>query len=259
MFDLVILLILLLVVYFAIWLLFIKQRRRRVLWSILLLVIVVALSAIGTYRLSKSRTVQAFGHLINKGITEEKIVALTFDDGPYPGTTDEVLEILKEHDIKATFFVIGKDVEANPDETTAIIDAGHELGNHSYSHPRMMFASYENIEEEMAGTDQALRELGYEPTKYVRSPYCKKLFAFPWYLSRNDLINVTWTIEPETFVKEKDALVEYTVSNIEPGAIILLHPLPSARETTREALEEIIIEVKAMGYTFVTVSEMLEN
>lgn len=211
----------------------------------------------GTYRLSKSRTFQFFGHIINKGDTEEKHVALTFDDGPYPGTTDEVLSILTEKGVQATFFLNGAQMQAYPDETISIIEAGHELGNHSYNHKRLMLMPYSTIQEEMESTDEVMKDLGYEPTGYVRSPYCKKLFMFPLYLKNTNQYNVTWSIEPETYYSEGPSMVKHIEDALEPGAIILLHSLPSGRTETRAYLADMIDAVQAKGYQFVTVEDLL--
>lgn len=236
-----------------------KKLRHKVIITVIIALAVLLLMGMGTYRIFKSRTFQFFGHLEYQGVTEEKQVALTFDDGPFGEEVYEVLDTLETHDVTGTFFLNGQDIEANQEGTLAIIDAGHELGNHSYSHKRMIFMSFNEIRDEMETTDDLMRSLGYEPTGYVRSPYCKKLFAFPIYLVQSDQINVTWTVEPETYYKSVDDMVQYTLDTIEPGGIILLHTLASKRSESREALEGIIIGLIDEGYSFVTVSELLDK
>lgn len=258
MVEILSILVIITVLFLAVWYPLIKGRKRSMIKSIVLMMVILIGIAGSTYRISKSRTFQFFGQLTYQGTTDEKVVALTFDDGPYPGTTDAVLKTLEALEVKGTFFLNGESIDANPMETKAIIDAGHELGNHSYSHPRMVFMSYSEIQEEMEATDTAMRNLGYEPTGYVRSPYCKKLLTFPWYLRQTDQINAIWTLEPETYYESAEDMLVYTIENIEPGGIILLHVLPASRVSTRELLEPLIRELKEEGYSFVTISEMLE-
>jgi chitin deacetylase len=92
-------------------------------------IIAVVLAA---FQVSKSRTFQFFGEIVPRVETQQKVVALTFDDGPTPGATEEVLSILAEEGVKATFFVIGADLEQNLEQGRKIVAAGHELGNHTY-------------------------------------------------------------------------------------------------------------------------------
>src|SRR5215475_7640909 len=112
--------------------------RKKWLKALLVIVVAVVAATAAAYKVSKSRTFQFFGDIIPRVNTRQKVVALTFDDGPTPGLTEEVLSILNEEGVKATFFVIGEDLERNLEEGRKIVAAGHELGNHSYSHKRMV-------------------------------------------------------------------------------------------------------------------------
>ena len=103
-------------------------------------VLIVFSSLYGTYKLMNSRTFQLFGGLIDHVETKKKVVALTFDDGPTENV-DELLPVLEQYHVKATFFLIGNEVEKNPDEARKIVLAGHQIGNHTYSHQRMIFKS----------------------------------------------------------------------------------------------------------------------
>jgi len=147
-------------------------------------VILVALGAVavGLWEIGKSRTFQFFGTITARVETEEKIVALTFDDGPTPQFTDEILGILKEQDVKATFFLVGNALEKHLKEGRMIIAAGHEIGNHSYSHQRMMLVTPSFVKEEIMNTDQLIKREGYDKLPHFRPPYGKKLFTLPYYL-----------------------------------------------------------------------------
>ena len=102
--------------------------------------LVVFLLLFGSLKLMNSRTFQLFGGLTNQVETNQKVVALTFDDGPTTNV-DEILPLLNQYNAKATFFLIGSDIEKNPEEAKKIANSGHQIGNHTYSHQRMIFKS----------------------------------------------------------------------------------------------------------------------
>ena len=212
------------------------------------------------WQVSKSRTYQIFGEIVPRVETSQKVVALTFDDGPTVEGTTEVLSILKENDIKASFFLIGADIEKNPESAKQIIAAGHEVGNHSYTHERMFFKTPSFIEREIEDTDKLIREAGYEGTIHFRAPYGKKFLLLPYYLSKRNKKNIMWDVEPNSFPEiDKDAnkIVEYTLKNSKPGSIILLHVMYTGREESMKAIGGIIKSLKEQGYEFKTVSELL--
>lgn len=240
------------------WLVLIKLLRLKKLIFIAAAVVAVVVVLFGTYKFSKSRVNQFLGHIYAQGETDKLVVALTFDDGPYEEPTDELMEILDAYDVKATFFLNGKDIDTFPDDTKKIMDAGHEIGNHGYSHSRLMLMSYNDVASEIEDTEKSLQSLGYETTPYIRTPYCKKLFAFGWYMMETERYNITWNIEPETYVTTKDEIVKHTMERLEPGAIILLHPWQEGRAETRAALPELIEMIRKEGYEFVTVSELID-
>lgn len=229
------------------------------IFSVLLVII---LTIVGLWQLSGSRNYQIAGELISRVNTHERLIALTFDDGPTKKHTDSVLAMLAEHDVPATFFVTGKEVDIFPDEARKIMAAGHQLGNHSWSHPRMVLKSPAFIAEEIEKTDAALRAIGYQENILFRPPYGKKLFVLPWYLQKTGRTSVTWDIEPETWpdvAKSAQTIAEHVIENARPGSIILLHVMYDSREESRKALPSIINGLKEQGYTFVTVSDLIEN
>ncbi len=214
----------------------------------------------GLYSLSNARTYQVFGDLVARVDTQTPVVALTFDDGPTKGFTGEVLGILDELDVPATFFVTGREVAENPDEARAIVAAGHELGNHSYSHPRMVLKSYGAIRSEVEETDAAIRAVGYDAPLHFRPPYAKKLFALPWYLSANERTTIMWDVEPETYpdiADNLDAFVAHVVGEARSGSIILMHVMYEGRAVSRQALPGIVAGLRARGFDFVTVLQLL--
>jgi len=125
------------------------------------LALLVALATAG-WMASKSATWQWTGEIIHKIETDRKVVALTFDDGPSPDETDEVLQILKDHDIKATFYLNGDQMALHGQLAPKIVKAGHELGNHGYTHRRMALRTPNDLRVELTRTNEAIRSAGYE-------------------------------------------------------------------------------------------------
>ncbi|TMW71196.1 polysaccharide deacetylase family protein [Alteribacter natronophilus] len=209
--------------------------------------------------LSQSRTFQFFGGLVTSVETDEKVVALTFDDGPGENTV-EILDILREHDVKATFYLTGYEIEEHFDDAVQIVEEGHEIGNHSYSHQRMVFKSPSFIKEEIERTDELIREIGYEGEITFRPPYGRRLVLLPYYLSRDDRQTIYMDIEPESYPEiaaEASEIENHVAENVNPGSIILLHVMYESRRESLNSVEGIINELKDEGYTFVTISELL--
>ncbi len=227
--------------------------------KLIVLVILAGIIFMG-YNISNSRSFQFFGGIIDRVDTGEKVVALTFDDGPTE-KTDEILRLLEELDIKATFFVTGRELEENKEAGKKIVLAGHELGNHSYSHYRMVFKSLSFIKEELESTDKLIRKVGYHGDIHFRPPNGKKLFALPYVLSQANKKTIMWDIEPDSYpeiASSSDKIVEHVVEAVRPGSIILLHIMYESRVESLNSLEGIVDELRKEGYTFTTVSELLE-
>ncbi|HEU4964350.1 MAG TPA: polysaccharide deacetylase family protein [Bacilli bacterium] len=225
----------------------------------LILLLVVAL-LFGLYKLMNARTYQVFGELVPRVETQDKVVALTFDDGPTE-RVDEVLPVLDELGVKATFFLIGNELEQHPEEGKKIAAAGHEIGNHTYSHQRMVFKSPSYIKEEIEKTDRLIRDTGYGGEILFRPPNCKKLVGLPYYLWQHDRVAVTWDVEPESAPEETDdpqEMVRRVKEQTKPGSIILFHVMYDSRDASRQALRDSIVALQEEGYRFVTVSELMK-
>lgn len=220
------------------------------------LILLLLITGYGLFQISKSRTFQFFGEIVPRVETSEKVVALTFDDGPTE-YTPYVLNTLKEKDIKATFFVMGSELEKRPQIGEAIATAGHEIDNHSYSHQRMWFKSQSFIADEIEKTNALIRKTGYKGDIYFRPPYGKKIFGLPWYLSQHNIKTIMVDVEPDTYGSDADFLVKYALEHTKPGSIILLHPNCDTCNGQREAISKIIDGLQSKGYRFVTVSELL--
>lgn len=236
-----------------------KARNLRLIIILLCTIMILCISGIITYRIMNSRNFQFFGGLVTRVDTNDKAVALTFDDGPSE-KADEILSILEAQNVRATFFLVGSDIEQHPEETQKIIAAGHEIGNHTYSHGKMIFRSSKYIENEIGKTDNLIKELGYEDPIQFRPPYGKKLVLLPYYLYRHDRKTIMWDIEPNSYPdinSSVERIVEYVVNNAKPGSIILLHPWNEKNNNSIEAIQGIIEGLRNKGYEFKTVNELL--
>ncbi len=232
----------------------------RKIYYLLIVFALLAGGAFGLWQLSKSRTYQVFGEIVPRVETERKIVALTFDDGPTPAHTDEILRVLKEENVAATFFLIGGEMEKHPSEAKKIVAAGHEIGNHSYSHVRMALVSPSFVKEEIERTDALIRAAGYEKMPHFRPPYGKKLLTLPLYLSQTNRKTITWDVEPESFPEiagKSDEIVKHILANTRGGSIILLHVMYDPERRSLNAVKPVIEGLRGRGFQFATVSELL--
>ncbi|BDT89526.1 polysaccharide deacetylase family protein [Nocardia cyriacigeorgica] len=231
--------------------------KRRVLIGAAITLVVVVVLAVGGYYLMNSRTFQLAGRIVDRVDTDAKVVALTLDDGPTT-KTPEVLKVLADAQVPATFYLNGRDLAAHPEYGTAIAAAGHEIGNHTYTHRRMVFVTPGTVADEVARTDDEIRETGYQGPITFRPPYGKKLWTLPKYLSDHDRTTVMWDVEPDSgAAPSAKRIVEQTVAEVRPGSIILLHVTFGDRANSLAAIPGIVAALKADGYRFVTVSELL--
>jgi len=203
-----------------------------------------------------------FGKTYAQAVTTQKVIALSFDDGPNEPYTSQILDILSSYGVKATFFVVGKNVEYYPDVARRIVAEGHVLGNHSYTHKALSEFDVPDYSEVDLAQAAIYNVTGVRPHLF-RPPYGRKT---PWeleYVKRKGLVTVTWSVSANDPHKPpSDAITEKVLHAARPGAIILLHDgngikHGADRSRTVAALPQIIESLKAQGYTFVTVPEVL--
>ncbi len=227
-------------------------------------IIFVSILGIATFyllsKLASTSKYQIIGELITRIKTNDKVVALTYDDGPNPATTKNLLELLERCGVKATFFVIGKNVEQYPDVVKLIVAGGHELGNHSYSHPKMLWRKPSFIKAEINHTEQLLRQLGVNQEIHFRTPYGIKLFILPYILFEMKKKSISWNIDPKDYQEsDPQVITNHILKQVLPGSIILLHDCEGDRSATIAATEIVIQELHSQGYQFKTVSELLQQ
>lgn len=220
-------------------------------------ILTVILLLLGTYNLMNSRTFQLFGGLTDQVETNQKVVALTFDDGPSKNV-DKILPLLDKYQAKATFFLIGNEIEKYQEEAQKIVKAGHQVGNHTYSHNRMIFKSPSYIKAEIEKTDRLIRQAGYKDEIDVRPPNGKKLVGLPYYLYKHNRDTITWNLEPDSYYTSAADKVNYVKDHIKPGSIILIHPMYDSSGEELTTIEGILQALSDKGYKFVTVNELQE-
>jgi peptidoglycan/xylan/chitin deacetylase (PgdA/CDA1 family) len=182
-------------------------------------------------------------------------VALTFDDGPSEDTP-ALLELLKQEGVKATFFVIGSQIEKHPEIVRRIAAEGHLIGNHTYSHPNLMICTPQRTRQELERVQKQLQELtGQKPT-WWRPPFG---FRSPWtqaVAARLGLKCALWTVNPRDFQDPGSlVIVERIMAALDKGVIVLLHDGLEKRGQTLEATRELIGRLKEQGVRMVTLDD----
>lgn len=199
--------------------------------------------------------------VFSKGTKNQKVIALSFDDGPHPTYTVQILDILKEYDIKATFFVLGIHAEKYPEIIKRQVAEGHEIGNHSYSHIDMRKATKKQIKEEFEKTQEIIYSISNIKPKLFRPPYGNYNNDVIEVVSSDEIQIVLWTFYQDSKDWSNpgvDTIVNTTLSKVQNGDIILLHDYVYKKEShTVEALKIIIPSLIEKGYKFVTISELL--
>lgn len=170
---------------------------RRVVKLLVGAVVVALVGGAAAYKTSRATSWQVFGTLVDRVEISERVAALTFDDGPTDADLEPVLTMVAEKNVKGTFFLVGSEIAKHPDAAAALVRAGHQVGNHSWSHRRMIGLSQRTIADEVERTDAALRAAGATGAVDFRPPYGKKLLGLPWYLSRHDRTTITWDVAVE--------------------------------------------------------------
>lgn len=232
---------------------------KNILLGIVFAVGVLGALAVGFYKLINSEKYQIAGEIIPGVETDQKVVALTFDDGPTEHAA-AILSLLQEKGVTATFYLIGDNIEKFPAETRAIVETGHQVGNHSYTHQRMVFKSDEFIASEIEKTNDLIRQAGYQGEITFRPPFGKKFIGLPMYLKSKNMKTITWDVEPQKFGADTSVenYVAYVKKMTKPGSIILIHPWYGDHNISRDSIGPVIDMLKAEGYSFVTVQELLQ-
>jgi peptidoglycan/xylan/chitin deacetylase (PgdA/CDA1 family) len=209
-----------------------------------------------TARVAAPAPVAAAKHAYNSINTSQPYVAMTFDDGPHPELTPKLLDELKKRDIRATFYVVGRNVVEYPDIVKRMVAEGHEVANHSWSHPALTKLSADGVRKQMDDTTAAIRQAcGVTPVT-MRPPYGATNAGLNRRLAEDYKMKVIlWSVDPQDWKYRNAARVQAQIlENTKPGAIILAHDIHAS---TIAAMPGTFDGLLAKGYKFVTVSELL--
>ena len=192
---------------------------------------------------------------------ENNQIALTFDDGPHPKYTYEILDVLERYNIKATFFVIGVNAQNYKDALRAISSRGHEIGNHTFSHKCIKDKSAQEISDDIRRCKNIIYSICEKNTVVFRPPggLMPQLSVSDEDLFRGYNI-IHWSIDTEDWAhRSPEKIAGYVLENIKCGDIILMHDYIGKNSPTPQALELMIPELLERGFEFVTVSELIKN
>ncbi len=240
-----------------------RTRPRRLAASLIPVSMVIILIGIYGYFIPAS---PVFGKVYSKGSPWDKVVALSFDDGPNEPYTSQVLDILKERNVRATFFLIGYNVDLFPQVARRIIAEGNVIGNHSYGHNANHALSQSGVKDAERAQAAIFSATGVIPHLY-RPPHGRKS---PWEMNgikKLGLVEVAWTVSTKELAGKTAAqITQQILSKTDAGEIILLHDgygtshsgAKADKSVTVQSLPELIDQLHANGYHFVTIPELLE-
>ena len=193
----------------------------------------------------------------NKGVAaangQPKRVALTFDDGPDMKVTPQILAVLKKYEAKATFFMVGRNVAKNQDIVKQMYEDGHEIGNHTWNHPKLTNLSNVSVTQEVDNTSNAIyKAIGQNPTVF-RPPYGATSNQVRSVLS---MPTILWSVDTLDWKHRNAAkILSYVKASAKDGSIILMHDI---HQSTANGLENVILYLQKQGYELITVSEILQ-
>ncbi|MGE7673271.1 polysaccharide deacetylase family protein [Lysinibacillus sp. NPDC094403] len=212
-----------------------------------------------TYENKGRKYYEEAGQIVWEIKTDEKIVALTFDDGPHRKYTSQILDVLDKFNAKATFFIVGQNAEKNPEVISRMYNEGHELANHTFSHP--LRTNVSNLLNEINQTNDTIQSItGFKPTLFrpVEGQYSDAMIEA---IAKEGYKVVMWSWHLDTLDWKSpgtNRIVDTVLNGVKEGNIVLFHDGGGNRHQTVKAMEKIIPELERQGYRFVTVSELLQ-
>ncbi|MFE2110574.1 polysaccharide deacetylase family protein [Kitasatospora sp. NPDC059463] len=206
------------------------------------------------------RQLAARGAVLTGGAEAGPLVALTFDDGPHPEFTPQVLDVLRRHDAPAAFFCIGLNVLAHPEVVRRIADAGQTLGNHTWSHAYLPDLGPVGLARQLGHTREAIAEACGDdrPVRWLRPPYGGRSPELLRAVDASGLITVLWDVDAKDWSRPgPDVIAERVLSQVRPGSVILMHDAGDDRSQTVAALPAVITGLRDRGYRLVSLDELL--
>jgi peptidoglycan/xylan/chitin deacetylase (PgdA/CDA1 family) len=187
----------------------------------------------------------------------EKVIALTFDDGPWETTTEQVLDILKQNNIKATFYMVGQAVQEHPEIAKKVAEAGHAIGNHTWRH-LMDDMDELTAAEEMGNAARLIYQATGVRTALMRPPGGNLTGSLVPYSQKKGYSINLWSADSSDYYVSTPLIIDNVLSNAKPGGIVLMHDGGGDRSQTVAALPQIISSLQKQGYKFVTVPELMQ-
>lgn len=201
------------------------------------------------------------GTLYFRGASYTNRIALTFDDGPDGKYTPQVLDVLKSYQVPATFFLIGNRAEKHPEIVERIIAEGHVVGNHSWSHPDLRKISKERLHSEILRTEQVLQKITGLKTALIRPPYGFLSLPVLEEMKKMNYKVINWSVDSVDWRDQNvDQILKNTLPDVREESILLFHSAGGEGQSmaaTVEVLPELIETLRLMGYSFVTVDDLL--
>jgi len=215
-------------------------------------IVVVALLAWGSFNICSGMYIKA----LCRGSRNEKKIALSFDDGPHSEITPQVLELLRNYDIKAGFFLVGNQLEANKELLKTILDEGHIVGNHSYSHKNSYgFFGSQKVLKDLQNTEALIFHASGKRTRLFRPPFGVSNPNIAWAARKLDYIIVGWSIRSlDTMGRRKEKTIKRVNSRLKAGSLILFH---DTHPDIIPILEAVIKHAVEKGYEFVSPDVLL--
>lgn len=225
------------------------------------------------YETVESPANQLFGSTVVRGSAAQRVVALTFDDGPNPPYTDRILDVLKDAHASATFFVVGQAAAAYPASLRRIVREGHALGNHSWDHAHLNVLSRGAVEHELRRTSDAIfAATGIRP-RFMRPPFGARSFTVIDEAKREGYTVVMWSdaLSQDWERLDDSVIADRVVERVRPGSIVVLHdgnrgrvcalaaPAHCDRSQAARATRTIIARLRAEGYRLVTIPQLLAD
>ena len=187
-------------------------------------------------------------------------IALSFDDGPHPRLTPVILEILEEYGIKATFFMVGENVGYYPAAARAVVEAGHEIGNHTFSHRKFGRMDRADMEREIVSCEEAIAALTERPVRFIRPPEGEMSETVRRVAGELRYRVILWDVDTRDWAHTPpDEISRHILDTVQAGDIILMHDFIGYDSPTPEALRRVIPALLERGYRFVTVGELVDE
>ena len=211
----------------------------------------VCLAAVAALAIGGHGTAEPAAAIVNEN---GPVIALTFDDGPYPKVTGHILDVLEKNGVCATFFVLGSRIEGHEDMLTRMDELGCEIGNHSFSHADLTRLSKADCQRELSDTDAEIRRVTGHEASVVRPPYG---YYNKTVMSAAERPLILWTVDTNDWRgKAPGEIADYVIQQAKEGSVILMH---DQQTQTADAMEMIIPTLIEEGFRFVTVSELIDR